>query len=128
MTFEDWKRSEKKKIEDNFEPKIGKLAKLLRDHDWTYQYSNDSDMYKRGLKQEKELKRLIIELDCEWTVSQLGMAIHEQAVHFYIQDVDDTFYKQEWRDKGWNMYQPTFDELLSTDLYNKIWDWIKQQE
>jgi hypothetical protein len=47
------------------EDKLSDLEKLLKSHDWSYEYSDDHSKYKRGSDQRGVILKLIKQLDSE---------------------------------------------------------------
>lgn len=105
-----------------------KLLKLLEQHDHSYEYSDDREVYYRGSLQETAITKLATELKCPFVYKNLVDYITEQAIHFYKLDSETgRYYKEEWK-TNWKMYQPSYNELMSEELYNQIDNWFKLKE
>lgn len=47
---------------DNMSTKINRLMNLLKNHDWYFDYSDDSNAWHRGNAQAKEIESLVLTL------------------------------------------------------------------
>jgi len=108
--------------------KVPTLKQLLENHDWSYEYSDDSYMYNRGAKQKRDILNRMQELKCPYTFLQLQKWSGKMVLENYILDPGtNSYYRQEWRDKGWKMYQPKISELMYRDEWEQIEAWLKDQ-
>lgn len=51
------------------------LEKALRNHDWTYQYSDDPTWYRRGADEARDIERMMSDL------TQAGLAAEAAALY-----------------------------------------------
>jgi hypothetical protein len=100
------------------------LFEALKHHDWFYAYSDDHRVWKRGAAKNVELGNALNTQNCPFRMQDIRKAVQGMIVEEYLVDTDGTFYKQEYRDKGWNMYQPRRDEMITASERDKIIAWF----
>lgn len=84
---------------------IQQLNRILRQHDWFYQYTEDSYIYQSGKQSESNLKKAIqisLEEDKDLTDSIINKFLSEKYekclptdFHFYLTPIKDIYYQSK---------------------------------
>ncbi len=73
---------------------MGKLYQRLANHDWYYEYSDDSRVWRRGRQREQALQRELEEARCPYPMHEIRMTVHKMIFEQFELDEDGKYYRQ----------------------------------
>lgn len=104
------------------------LSNALRRFDWSFEYSDDVRVWRKWYAKRQILLKILAKASCPHSWADLRRSFCKQIVEDYIEDETGHYYKQEWIDKGWNMYRPSAEELITRREHRQIQEWITEHD
>ena len=103
------------------------LYNLFKDHDYYYEYSDDSRVWSNGRGQRRKLQEKMKELDCSFSL----MEFHAYQNKWIIEEMvpyKDGFARperaDEWDRQGWNVAATCESWTITLEKYNEIAQWL----
>ena len=102
------------------------LMKRLKYHDWFFAYSDDHNVWKRGLQAEKNLQKEIKDRGCPYTLGQLRMAVQAMIVEDFKEEEPGCWYRQPRKHK--HVAPAQRKDLMHHADQVQVLAWIESQD
>ena len=98
------------------------FGKSLKNHDWYYQYSDDSRSYRRGQDQRHQLSKMHTSLDCPFAMTELRKWAHNMIVDRFLEEEPGQWYPNPRKYKC--IAACSRDDLMTRAEHDEISQWM----